>query len=195
MVRYEDLVEEPAARLTAACDWLRPAPAEAIRYAVGRTRWRGSGRATPISISGRASPISGSVCCPPGRRKIAARHQELFLTLGYLCDPDRKLTKDQADANWHALEFASLKEECRMARSQLLKIEHSLRGERLVELQAKLQSRSRSASSCGPRSGISAPCWPTCRHSSPLSADQQLNDTLRGRSSRASFSSRSAYRR
>ena len=35
LVRYEDLVEEPAAGLKAVCDWLRPAPAEAIQYAIG----------------------------------------------------------------------------------------------------------------------------------------------------------------
>ena len=106
---------------------------------LGPIRWRTSGRATPISTSGGASPINGSVCCPHGRAKIAAHHEQLFQALGYVCDPDRKLTLGQADANWYALEFASLKEECRVARSQLLSIEQSLRGGRFAELQANLQ--------------------------------------------------------
>jgi len=46
------------------------------------------------------------------------------------------LTGPQADANWYALEFASLKEECRVARSQVLKVEQCLRDENIAALRS-----------------------------------------------------------
>ena len=122
--------------------------------------------------------------------KIAAHHEQLFQALGYVCDPDRKLTLGQADANWYALEFASLKEECRVARSQLLSIEQSLRGGRFAELQANLQqSQSQCQQLRAQIEDLRAALADAQREFRPVSADQQLNDSNR----RASFSSRSAY--
>jgi hypothetical protein len=144
MVRYEELVHEPAARLTSVCDWLRPAPAEAIDYAIQANTLEKQRQGNANQHFWRGQPDQWKRLLPARpARKIAAQHQDLFQALGYVCDPDRKLTTAQADANWHALELASLKEECRMARSQLLRIERDLRGDRFAELQAKLdQSQS-----------------------------------------------------
>ena len=139
-VRYEDLVENPAARLTSVCDWLRPAPAEAIRYAVQTNTLEKERERNANQHFWRGQPDQWKRLLPArSARKIAGHHLELFQALDYLCEPDRKLSVDQANANWYALEFASLKEECRMARSQLLKVEQTLRGDRFVELQAKLE--------------------------------------------------------
>jgi len=138
-VRYENLVEDPAARLTAVCDWLRPAPAEAIRYAVQANTLEKQRQSNANQHFWRGQPDQWKRLLPARpARKIAAQHLDLFQALDYLCEPDRKLTVDQANANWYALELASLKEECRVARSQLLRHEQSLRGDGLVELRAKL---------------------------------------------------------
>ena len=67
-----------------------------------------------------------------------------FETFGYACDPDPALSDQEADANWYAQEFASLREECRLARSQTLNAKEDLRilselSSRVEDLQMELQ--------------------------------------------------------
>ena len=70
--------------------------------------------------------------------RMAEDHKPFFERFGYACDPDSNLTDQDADANWYALEFASLKEECRLARSQVLKVEEEFRASDIVRLRSEV---------------------------------------------------------
>ena len=70
--------------------------------------------------------------------RIAESHQPFFETFGYACDPHADLTEQDAHANWYALKFASLKEECRLARSQVLKAQEDLRASDIAGLRSQV---------------------------------------------------------
>ena len=127
-VSYEKLVEDTAGQLSALCNAICPAPAEAIRYAVDANTmekqrglvsnqhfWQGRpGHWKRFLTSREASRIA----------EAQRRYCEAF---GYAADADSELTDQEADANWYSQEFASLREECRIARSQTLKALDDLR--------------------------------------------------------------------
>jgi hypothetical protein len=124
VMRYESLVREPIHELTVLCDRLQPAPDDAIQYAVQANTmeklWNGD--TNQHCWQGTAGHWRRLLPAQEAHR-IAAHHREVFETLGYAPDPDSELTGQQADANWYGLEFASLKRECRVVRSQVLKLE------------------------------------------------------------------------
>jgi hypothetical protein len=145
VVRYESLVQDPIRQLSLVCDALRPAPVEAVQYAANANTlekqrslvanqhfWQGQPNLWKQLLTARTAI------------RMAEGHKLFFETFGYGCDPDSNLTDQDADANWYALEFASLKEECRLARSQVLKVQElhasDLAGLRsqIVELRAAL---------------------------------------------------------
>jgi hypothetical protein len=59
-------------------------------------------------------------------RQIAAAHAATFDELGYDCDPDERLTLEQAHANWQNLEINSLRQELCSTRSQVLDLQRQL---------------------------------------------------------------------
>jgi hypothetical protein len=145
VVRYESLVQDPIRQLSLVCDALRPAPVEAVQYVAHANTlekqrslvanqhfWQGQPNLWKQLLTARTAI------------RMAEDHKPFFETFGYGCDPDSNLTDQDADANWYALEFASLKEECRLARSQVLKVQElhvsdiaRLRSQ-IVELRAAL---------------------------------------------------------
>jgi hypothetical protein len=145
VVCYESLVQDPIRQLSLVCDALQPAPVEAVQYAAHANTlekqrslvanqhfWQGQPNLWKRLLTARAAI------------RMAEDHKPFFERFGYACDPDSDLTDQDADANWYALEFASLKEECRLARSQVLKTQElhasdiaGLRSQ-IVELRAAL---------------------------------------------------------
>jgi hypothetical protein len=121
LVRYESLVRDPTVQLSMVCDALRPAPAEAVQYAVEANTLEKQRSLVANQHFWRGRPeLWKQLVPPPEAIRIAENHQPFFKAFGYACDPDANLTDQGAEANWYALEFASLKEECRLARSQVL---------------------------------------------------------------------------
>jgi hypothetical protein len=126
-VRYESLVQDTAQQLSALSTALRPAPAASIEYAIqANTMEKQRGLVENQHFWQGQPNLWKRLLTAKEARQIADFHQPFFETFGYECDPDLGLTEQEADANWYALEFASLKEECRLARSQALKAQSDL---------------------------------------------------------------------
>lgn len=145
VVRYESLVQDPSGQLSMVCGALQPAPIEAVRYAVEANTLEKQRGAVANQHFWRGQPnLWQQLLTAREAIRIAESHQPFFETFGYACDPHADLTEQDAHANWYALEFASLKEECRLARSQVLKVQElhasDLAGLRsqIVELRAAL---------------------------------------------------------
>jgi hypothetical protein len=141
-VRYESFVQDTAQQLSALCTALRPAPVQAIQHAVQTNTmekqrslvvnqhcWQGQPNLWKRLLTSREA------------HQLADFHKPFFETFGYVCDPDPGLTDQEADANWYALELASLKEECRLARSQTLKVQGdaSTFASNIAELQSQVK--------------------------------------------------------
>ena len=136
---WVSIVQDPIRQLSLVCDALRPASVEAVQFAAHANTlekqrsmvanqhfWQGQPNLWKQLLTARAA------------LRMAEDHKPFFETFGYACNPDCNLTDQDADANWYALEFASLKEECRLARSQVLKLQEELRASDLAELRAAL---------------------------------------------------------
>jgi hypothetical protein len=130
---YERLVEDPIGRLSALCDAICPAPAELIQYAVDANTMEKQRNLVDHQHFWKGQPGLWKQFLPAWEAfLIAETHQPYFETFGYVCDPDVALTDYEAEANWYAQEFASLREECRLARS------HALEARKVAELQRQV---------------------------------------------------------
>jgi len=141
-VRYESLVQDPAQQLSALCTALRPAPVPSIQHAIQANTLETQRAVVVNQHYWQGQPdLWKRLLTLKEARRLADFHKPFFKTFGYLCDPDPGLTDQEADANWYALEFASLKEECRLARSQALKAQRDLRDSNaaLSELRTELE--------------------------------------------------------
>ena len=119
-VHYESFVQNPVRELAALCDRLRPAPDDAIRYAIQANSMESVRKLNMNQHCWQGNPGHWKHLLPAQEsRQIAAHHSAVLATLGYTCDPDPDLSGEQADANWCALEFGSLWEECRLARAEV----------------------------------------------------------------------------
>jgi len=141
VVRYESLVEHPGARLAELCRRLRPAPEGAVAAAVETHRLEMQRPNTHDQHFWQGTPGHWRRFLPEAEaRTIAAAHADVLAAGGYACDPDPTLTAARAEAVWHALELASLKKECRIAREQVLRLRQAGLEDRVVRLEAQLEA-------------------------------------------------------
>ncbi len=140
VVRYENYVDEPVRELAALCNRIQPAPDEAIRYAVEANALEKLRNTNVNQHFWQASPgLWKRLLTATEARRIVAHHHGVFEALGYDCNVETAGQVElaaEADANWYGLEFASLKRECGVARSQVLKLEQRLADENRAKSKA-----------------------------------------------------------
>ena len=170
MVRYENLVEDPAARLTAVCDWLRPSRPRPFATRFRQIRWRSSGRAMPISISGGASPISRkcSLSRPAGKDRRPAPGP--FPGVGLPVRTGSQTHGGPGQCELVRPGVRLLEGGMPRGASQLLRLEQNLRGDRLVDLQAKLADSQSQCEQLQAQIDELRAALPRCRHAFDPSA-------------------------
>jgi hypothetical protein len=106
-VRYEDLVNAPAASLAEACAGygILRVPLETVLHETEIDRLR---RSAPNFHFWQGFPGLWKRLLPPRQAvDIAAAHSALFRDHAYVCDPDPLLSDAEAERNWHAIAIGS----------------------------------------------------------------------------------------
>jgi hypothetical protein len=138
-VSYERLVENPARELAGLCRRLRPVPTSAIEYAVRTHELDKQRLAAANQHYWQGSPGHWKRLLPEAEsRDLASACADTLAAFGYVCDPNPQLTPSQADAFWYGLELLSLKRECQIARSQILKLQQAAFDVQLANLRVQV---------------------------------------------------------
>lgn len=139
LVRYELLVADPRERLAELCRAIHPAPERAIGYAVETHQLERARTGVHNQHFWQGRPGHWRRFMPEHEaRAAAAPHAAVFAAFGYECDADPSLTTLRAEATWFAVELASLKQECMIARKQVLELRYANLEARVAGLETRL---------------------------------------------------------
>lgn len=151
LVRYESLVTDPRGRLAELCRSIHPATGAAITRAVEEHAIEKARAGVHNQHFWQGRPGHWRRFLPEAEARVAAApHAAVFAAFGYECDADPTLTTPRAEVTWNTVELATLKQECMIARQQVLglrnaNLEARIEGleVRLSELCARLESAPR----------------------------------------------------
>jgi len=139
LARYEALVANPKAALAELCRGIHPAPAAAIDYAVETHQLERQRAAVHNQHFWQGRPGHWRRFLPEAEARAAsAPHAAVLAAFGYECDADPALTTPRAEATWLAVELASLKQECMIARKQVLELRQANLDARFTALEARV---------------------------------------------------------
>jgi hypothetical protein len=139
LVRYEALVANPRERLADLCRSIHPVSGAAIDRAVEKHEFERVRAGVHNQHSWQGRPGHWRRFLPEAEaRAAAAPHAAVFAAFGYECDADPSLTTPRAEATWYAVELASLKQECMIARQQVLDLQHANLEARVEGLEGRL---------------------------------------------------------
>ncbi len=120
-VRYEDLIADGVGTMKRLVEWIDPRgglPIDKVVAARSLEQERSQPGVWHYHFW-QAEPGLWRRLLPAWvARQIADAQLEVFQALGYHCDPDANLTDDRADANWHALQHATIRRHLQSERAR-----------------------------------------------------------------------------
>lgn len=146
-VRYEDLVAEPEQELARLTETLGGEIQLPLAEAISRTTIPKLRRQTHCDHHfWQGKPGLWKRLLPEVEaRQIASAHEECFSEFGYSCDPDRTLSRGQADACWIKLVWAELAEDLQNLRLLKQKLSESQTHYNLIHEELVATQKERSA--------------------------------------------------
>ncbi|MPZ23587.1 MAG: hypothetical protein GEU28_08580 [Dehalococcoidia bacterium] len=102
--RYEDFFFDPRAAIEAATSGIGRHPLESIEAVLESNSRSVMAARQPDHVWHGQPGLWRTLLTADSAYGIAAAHQRVFATLGYVCDPDPSLADEQARLNWLALQ-------------------------------------------------------------------------------------------